>query len=83
MKKRSIRKNEEFIMLGLKENKTTSLHVINEAIRVFGDEGRAYSWLSKPNKTLENHIPLELLETSEGKDQVLERLVQIDHGIYI
>jgi uncharacterized protein (DUF2384 family) len=83
MKKRSIRKNEEFIMLALKENKTTSLHVINEAIRVFGDEGRAYSWLSETNGTLDNKIPLVMLATPEGVEKVSMRLGQIDHGIYI
>jgi uncharacterized protein (DUF2384 family) len=83
MKKRDIWRNEEFTMLALKEKKHTSINIIDEAIRVFGDEMLAKNWLSKPNSTLDNQIPLQLSETVEGKTKVLGRLIQIDHGIYI
>jgi DNA-binding protein HU-beta len=52
------------------------------ADRVFGDEKKAKSWLSRPNASMSGQIPLNLIKDELGAAVVREALEQIDHGIF-
>jgi putative toxin-antitoxin system antitoxin component (TIGR02293 family) len=52
------------------------------AADVFEDSDIAWDWLQSPNGSLEWKIPLELLETDEGAQQVETILGRIDYGVY-
>jgi len=43
---------------------------------------KAGRWLQKPNRALGGAIPLELLRSDLGAEQVTTILVRIDHGVY-
>jgi putative toxin-antitoxin system antitoxin component (TIGR02293 family) len=49
---------------------------------VFGSREKARHWLSTPNRALGNSIPLALLETEAGADEVTNVLGRIEHGVY-
>jgi putative toxin-antitoxin system antitoxin component (TIGR02293 family) len=52
------------------------------AVRVFGDEGKAESWLHRPNASLSGQKPIDLLKDEFGAAVVREKLEQIDSGMF-
>src|SRR5215472_5507363 len=50
------------------------------AVDVFGDARKAAEWLKRPNRALGKELPLELLDTDAGTQQVEGELRQIQHG---
>lgn len=50
------------------------------AIEVFGDSERATGWLKRPSRALGKELPLKLLDTDAGTQQVERELRQIQHG---
>ena len=50
------------------------------AIAVFGDGEKAAQWLKRPSRALANQLPLELLDTDAGTQQVERELRQIQYG---
>jgi putative toxin-antitoxin system antitoxin component (TIGR02293 family) len=50
------------------------------AVEVFGDSGKAAEWLKRPNRALGKELPLWLLDTDAGTQQVERELRQIQHG---
>jgi putative toxin-antitoxin system antitoxin component (TIGR02293 family) len=52
------------------------------ATEVFEDPNIAWDWLKQPNRALGGAIPLQLLATNEGTEQVETILDRIDYGVY-
>jgi putative toxin-antitoxin system antitoxin component (TIGR02293 family) len=50
------------------------------ATEVFGDGGQAAQWLKRPSRALDGELPLQLLDTDAGAQQVERELRQIQHG---
>ena len=50
------------------------------AVDVFGDSGEAAEWLKRPSRALGKELPLRLLDTDAGTQQVERELRQIQHG---
>jgi putative toxin-antitoxin system antitoxin component (TIGR02293 family) len=50
------------------------------AVSVFGDEKKAAEWLKRPSRALNNELPLRLLDTDAGTQQVEQELRQIEYG---
>lgn len=50
------------------------------AVEVFGDGEKAAQWLKRPSRALANELPLELLDTDTGTQQVERELRQIQFG---
>jgi putative toxin-antitoxin system antitoxin component (TIGR02293 family) len=50
------------------------------AVEVFGDTGKAAQWLKRPSRALGKELPLRLLDTDAGSQQVERELRQIQHG---
>jgi hypothetical protein len=56
--------------------------IYEHAAEVFEDSDIAWDWLQSPNGALDGKIPLRLLETDEGAQQVETILGRIDYGVY-
>jgi len=52
-----------------------------QAAEVLGNEEKAARWLRRPNRALENRVPLELLDSDIGARQVEDVLGRIEHGV--
>jgi putative toxin-antitoxin system antitoxin component (TIGR02293 family) len=50
------------------------------AVSVFGDEKKAAEWLKRPSRALNNELPIRLLDTDAGTQQVEQELRQIEYG---
>ncbi len=50
------------------------------AVNVFGSEEKASLWMKRPNRPLHNEVPLNLLDTDAGTQQVDQELRQLDHS---
>lgn len=56
--------------------------VIAQAVEVFGSEKKARGWLDDPNLLLAGATPRSLLNTPEGREQVLTVLGRIEYGVF-
>ncbi|WP_309737705.1 antitoxin Xre/MbcA/ParS toxin-binding domain-containing protein [Chamaesiphon sp. OTE_20_metabat_361] len=56
--------------------------VAAQAQDVFESADTATSWLKRPNRALNGHAPVELLDTDAGTEQVSELLDRIEYGVY-
>lgn len=54
----------------------------HKGIRVFGDQSKFTAWLHRPNVSLNNQLPLVLIETNLGMDLVVDELLKIEHGVF-
>ena len=52
-----------------------------QAVGVFGTEEKASTWLRRPNRALNNELPLRLLDTDLGTRQIEDILGRITHGV--
>lgn len=52
------------------------------AEEVFEDTTRAHEWLREPQFGLGNRIPLDLLRTEAGAQEVEDLLGRIEHGVF-
>jgi len=57
--------------------------VISNGYEVFDNSGDFNLWLNTPSPALANEKPIDLLDTSYGKDLVLAELNRIEHGIFV
>lgn len=53
------------------------------ALRVFGDERRAWQWLRKGKRGFGGRAPIDLLATEAGARAVEEELHRIDEGMFV
>jgi uncharacterized protein (DUF2384 family) len=56
--------------------------IVDRAIKVFNNESVAKNWLRTPNPYLDDLIPLNMLESAEGIEHVLDMLGRIEYGVY-
>jgi putative toxin-antitoxin system antitoxin component (TIGR02293 family) len=53
-----------------------------ESVDVFGDEEKASTWLKRSNRALNDEVPLSLLDSDIGAEQVMDVLGRIREGVY-
>jgi len=56
--------------------------VITQAVEVLGSREKARIWLLAPNRSLGGDVPMELLDTEIGSQQVEDVLTRLNYGIY-
>lgn len=56
--------------------------VLAFTVEVLGSSEKARTWLKKPNRSLGGEIPLSLLDTDIGAQQVTDVLMRLRYGIY-
>lgn len=54
--------------------------IFHLAIEVLGNQEKAAQWLKRPSRALGNELPLKLLDTDAGSQQVERELRQIEHS---
>jgi putative toxin-antitoxin system antitoxin component (TIGR02293 family) len=57
-------------------------HIAELAVETFGGLREARLWLSRPNRALGGEVPLHLLDTGIGEQQVEGVLLRLGHGIH-
>ena len=55
---------------------------VARAQEVFGTRHKALAWLSSPCYDFGGKLPVELLATGEGIEQVMDALGRIEYGVY-
>jgi uncharacterized protein (DUF2384 family) len=58
------------------------ISVFERAVEVLENQTSAWNWLNRSNPALGEVIPLDLLETEEGAEQVNTLLGRIEYGVY-
>ncbi|MFA6618213.1 MAG: antitoxin Xre/MbcA/ParS toxin-binding domain-containing protein [Candidatus Neomarinimicrobiota bacterium] len=58
------------------------IEVLDRGVDVFGDMIMFKRWLYSNIPALSNTKPIELLNTSYGKDLILDELSKIEHGVF-
>lgn len=58
------------------------MRTLDEARRVFRDDGKARRWITSPIVSLDQRRPLEHLDSIEGYERVKETLTKIEYGMY-
>lgn len=56
--------------------------IVAQATEVLGSQEKATSWLRRPNRALDNAVPLQLLDTDAGTRRVEQVLGRIEHGVF-
>ncbi|MDX2266932.1 MAG: MbcA/ParS/Xre antitoxin family protein [Bryobacter sp.] len=59
-----------------------ALPIVAHAFAVFGDEEKAKHWLTTPLELFGDREPIDLLATEEGREQVENVLIRIEHNIH-
>lgn len=55
--------------------------VFASAAEIFGRREHASTWLTRPNRALQDRVPLDLLDTEVGTREVEAVLGRIEHGM--
>jgi uncharacterized protein (DUF2384 family) len=57
------------------------VNIVNECCEVF-DEGWVGEWFFTPNSNLDEQMPIEYMETEEGRSKILQllRFIEIDEA---
>ena len=55
--------------------------VIQQAVKVIGDEPQAMRWLGTPVRALDYATPVSLLHSVTGRQAVLTILGRLEHGV--
>ena len=58
------------------------IKVYSRANQVFKDPVKAMNWLKSPCYALGDQIPVQLLDTSEGMELVMNTLGRIEYGVF-
>jgi hypothetical protein len=59
----------------------TESFILIRALEVFGDSDRAIQWLAESNPALQNEPPIRVIQTDDGRREVLNILGRIQHGV--
>jgi putative toxin-antitoxin system antitoxin component (TIGR02293 family) len=59
----------------------TESAILMRALEVFGDSERAIQWMRESNPALNNEPPIGVIQTDDGRRQVLNILGRIQHGV--
>ena len=81
---RTLQRNspDKLINISTSEKLVELARLFHKGIQVFNDKEKFNTWLNRPNKSLENLKPIELIETSLGIDLVFDELLKIEHGVF-
>lgn len=58
------------------------LRVLSKATEVFGSQAHAETWMDRPALALDNARPVDLLESQQGVDLVMDQLTRLEYGVY-
>ena len=76
------RKKERHLRADESDRLLRVARVATSAEDVLGAQAKAGRWLQTPNRALGGAIPLDLLDTDLGAEEVVTILGRIEHGVY-
>lgn len=56
--------------------------ILDAAMDILGATDEVRAWLARPNRSLGNEAPIELLSSSSGAEAVHDVLLRMRHGVY-
>ena len=56
--------------------------VVVAASETLGSDGKAREWLMSENRALGGAVPIRLLDTGLGFEEVMDVLTRVEHGVY-
>ena len=56
--------------------------VLSKATEVFGSRAHAKAWMERPALALDDVRPVDLLESPQGVDLVMDLLTRLEYGVY-
>ncbi|MCH8044847.1 MAG: DUF2384 domain-containing protein [Planctomycetes bacterium] len=56
--------------------------VLAAAVETLGSEDKARAWLRAPNRALGGPMPIDLLDTGLGFEEVMDVLARVEYGVY-
>lgn len=65
----------------LQKNLEAEAAVLMRALEVFGDRERATQWMRENNPALKNEPPIRVVPTEGGRQEVMNILGRIQHGV--
>lgn len=75
------RKREKRLSGGESDRLYRLARILAHARRTFGSDEAVSAWLKDPNRALGGRVPLDLLETDPGADEVETVLGRLDYGV--
>ncbi|WP_256004987.1 type II RES/Xre toxin-antitoxin system antitoxin [Pedobacter deserti] len=73
--------NETF-SASISEKVIALMDVYRFGYQVFSNREKFNKWVTAPNRSLDNRIPLEVMDTVFGIDEVKNIIGRIQHGVY-
>jgi putative toxin-antitoxin system antitoxin component (TIGR02293 family) len=67
---------------GTAVSEAKSAEILAKATDVLGSPANAQAWLESPAIALDQAKPLQLMDTSTGKEMVRTLLTRIEYGVY-
>ena len=61
---------------------TRVVRAVGRAAEALGSDERAGRWLRQPNRALDGHAPLDLLDSDVGARTVERVLGRVEHGVF-
>ena len=56
--------------------------VLSKATEVFGSRAHAKAWMERPALALDNARPIDLLDSPQGVDLVMDLLIRLEYGVF-
>ncbi len=76
------KQNDEKFSLSISEKMVSLVDLYIYGYEVFEDKERFEKWVQTNNRALGNKMPLDLMDTIFGIDEVKDLIGRIEHGVY-
>jgi putative toxin-antitoxin system antitoxin component (TIGR02293 family) len=75
-------KSDQIIPEHVAEVTLSVMRVFKKACEIFGSEEKASLWMKRSNAALNGAVPLFLLGTRFGAEEVMDVLTRLEYGVY-
>ncbi len=76
------KQGSEVFNTSISEKAVALMDIYSYGYEVFGDRHKFNRWIQTTNRALGNRIPLEVMDTIFGIDEVRNIIIRIEHGVY-
>jgi len=76
------KQGDETFSASISEKVIALMDIYRFGYEVFGDRDKFNKWVMSPNRSLGNRIPLAVMDTVFGMDEVKSIIGRIKHGVY-
>ncbi|QPH40763.1 type II RES/Xre toxin-antitoxin system antitoxin [Pedobacter endophyticus] len=76
------KQDNEVFNASISEKAIALMEVYNYGYKVFEDREKFNRWIQSNNRALGNRVPLDVMDTIFGIDEVKNIITRIEHGVY-